>query len=82
MNTKYEFIVQKDTVGDIKQKIKNLPYKFIDHHSLDKKIDPKVFLDLNLFPIHLKKLIELINIKLIKLKFNLKKDVPDAMQHL
>ena len=37
---------------------------------LDKKIDPKVFLDLNLFPIHLKKLIELINIKLIKLKFN------------
>ena len=36
----------------------------------DKKIDPKVFLDLNLFPIHLKKLIELINIKLIKLKFN------------
>ena len=37
---------------------------------LDKKIDPKVFLDLNLFPIHLIKLIELINIKLIKLKFN------------
>jgi len=36
----------------------------------DKKIDPKVFLDLNLFPIHLKKLIELINIRLIKLKFN------------
>ena len=36
----------------------------------DKKIDPKVFLDLNLFPIHLNKLIELINIKLIKLKFN------------
>jgi hypothetical protein len=37
---------------------------------LDKKIDPKVFLELNLFPIHLNKLIELINIKLIKLKFN------------
>ena len=36
----------------------------------DKKIDPKVFLDLNLFPIHLNKLIELININLIKLKFN------------
>ena len=27
-------------------------------------------MDLNLFPIHLKKLIELINIKLIKLRFN------------
>ena len=37
---------------------------------LDKKIDPKVFLDLNLFPIRLNKLVELINIKLIKLKFN------------
>ena len=37
---------------------------------LDKKIDPKVFLDLGLFPIRLNKLVELINIKLIKLKFN------------
>ena len=37
---------------------------------LDKKIDPKVFLDLNLFPIRLNKLVELINIKLIQLKFN------------
>ena len=37
---------------------------------LDKKIDPKVFLNLNLFPIRLNNLIELINIKLIKLKFN------------
>jgi hypothetical protein len=37
---------------------------------LDKKIDPKVYLDLSLFPIRLNKLVELINIKLIQLKFN------------
>ena len=37
---------------------------------LDKKIDSKVFLDLGLLPIRLNKLVELINIKLIKLKFN------------
>ena len=36
----------------------------------DKKIDNKNFLDLSLFPISLNKLVELINIKLIKLKFN------------
>ena len=37
---------------------------------LDKKIDSKFFLYLNFFPIQLNKLVELINIKLIKLKFN------------
>ena len=36
----------------------------------DKKLDDKNFLDLSLFPIPLNKLIELINIQLIKLKFN------------
>ena len=36
----------------------------------DKKIDNKNFLDLGLFPISLNKLVELINIQLIKLKFN------------
>ena len=36
----------------------------------DKKIDNKNFLDLSLFPISLNKLVELINIQLIKLKFN------------
>ena len=36
----------------------------------DKKIDNKNFLDLSLFPISLNKLVELINIRLIKLKFN------------
>jgi hypothetical protein len=35
-----------------------------------KKIDNKNFLDLSLFPISLNKLVELINIQLIKLKFN------------
>ena len=37
---------------------------------LENKIDSKVFLNLSLFPIRLNKLVELINIKLIKLKFN------------
>ena len=37
---------------------------------LDKKLDNKNFLDLSLFPIPLNKLVELINIQLIKLKFN------------
>ena len=36
----------------------------------DKKIDNKNFLELSLFPISLNKLVELINIQLIKLKFN------------
>ena len=36
----------------------------------DKKLDNKNFLDLSLFPIPLNKLVELINIQLIKLKFN------------
>ena len=36
----------------------------------DKKIDNKNFLDLGLFPISLNKLVELINIQLIKLKFS------------
>ena len=35
----------------------------------DKKLDDKNFLDLSLFPIPLNKLVELINIQLIKLKF-------------
>tara|TARA_B100000780_G_scaffold258054_1_gene208211 strand:- start:856 stop:1443 length:588 start_codon:yes stop_codon:yes gene_type:complete len=37
---------------------------------LSKKIDDKNILNLNLLPISLNKLVELINIKLIKLKFN------------
>ena len=37
---------------------------------LDKKIEAKNFLDLSLFPIQLYKLVELINIQLIKLKFS------------
>ena len=36
----------------------------------NKKINEKNFLDLSLFPISLNKLVELINIQLIKLKFN------------
>ena len=36
----------------------------------DKKIDNKNFLDLSLFPISLNKLVELINIQLIKQKYN------------
>ena len=36
----------------------------------NKKINDKNFLDLSLFPISLNKLVELINIQLIKLKFN------------
>ena len=36
----------------------------------DKKIDNKNFLELSLFPISLNKLVELINIQLIKLKFS------------
>jgi len=36
----------------------------------NKKIDNKNFLDLSLFPISLNKLVELINIQLIKLKFS------------
>ena len=36
----------------------------------NKTLDNKNFLDLSLFPIPLNKLVELINIKLIKLKFN------------
>tara|TARA_B100000787_G_scaffold148127_1_gene119471 strand:+ start:961 stop:1548 length:588 start_codon:yes stop_codon:yes gene_type:complete len=36
----------------------------------DSRISENFFLDLSLFPVSLKKLIELINIKLIKLKFN------------
>ena len=36
----------------------------------DSRIDKRNFLDLSLFPIRLSKLVELINIQLIKLKFN------------
>tara|TARA_B110000093_G_scaffold110352_1_gene118450 strand:- start:13 stop:600 length:588 start_codon:yes stop_codon:yes gene_type:complete len=36
----------------------------------DKKIDNKNFLDLSLFPISLNKLVELINIQLIKIRFS------------
>ena len=36
----------------------------------NKRLDNKNFLDLSLFPISLNKLVELINIQLIKLKFN------------
>ena len=37
---------------------------------LEKKLDPKIFFDLSLFPIPINRLVELINIQLIKLKFN------------
>ena len=37
---------------------------------LEKKLDPKIFFDLSLFPIPIDRLIELINIQLIKLRFN------------
>ena len=37
---------------------------------LNKNLDKKFFLDLNNFPLHLNKLIELINIQLIKLRFD------------
>ena len=37
---------------------------------LEKKLDPKIFFDLSLFPISIDRLIELINIQLIKLRFN------------
>ena len=37
---------------------------------LEKKLDHKIFFDLNLFPIPINRLVELINIQLIKLKFS------------
>jgi DNA-binding CsgD family transcriptional regulator len=37
---------------------------------LEKKLDPKFFFDPSLFPISINKLVELINIQLIKLRFN------------
>lgn len=40
-NAKFEFIKQKTTTNDWKEKIKNLPYQFRDPVKFDKKIDPK-----------------------------------------
>ena len=37
---------------------------------LEKKLDPKFFFDLSLLPIPINRLVELINIQLMKLKFN------------
>ena len=37
---------------------------------LEKKLDPKIFFDLSVFPIPINRLVELINIQLIKLKFS------------
>ena len=37
---------------------------------LEKELDPKIFFDLSLFPIPINRLVELINIQLIKLKFS------------
>ena len=40
LGTTYEFL--EDTLEfDVKSDIASLPYKFVDHHKLDKKIDPK-----------------------------------------
>ena len=36
---------------------------------LEKELDPKIFFNLSLFPIPINRLVELINIQLIKLKF-------------
>ena len=40
-NPKIEYIVQKKINIDFKDKIDKLPYKFVDPHAFDKKIDPK-----------------------------------------
>ena len=37
---------------------------------LEKKLNSKIFFDLSLFPVSINRLVELINIQLIKLKFN------------
>jgi len=42
---------------------------------INKNLTKKNFLDLNIFPLNINKLIELINIQLIKLKFNLQAKV-------
>jgi site-specific DNA-methyltransferase (adenine-specific) len=38
--TKYEFLSDKLTI-DCEAEFENLPYRFVDFHNLDKKIDPK-----------------------------------------
>lgn len=37
----FEFVTAKDTDNDFSKEIDNLPYKFHDPHTLDKKIDPR-----------------------------------------
>lgn len=37
----YQFIIQEKHNSDFEKEIENLPYKFIDPHKFDKKIDPK-----------------------------------------
>jgi site-specific DNA-methyltransferase (adenine-specific) len=41
MQIEVEVIKQPQTVANLEEKIKNLPYQFVDTHKLDKKIDVK-----------------------------------------
>jgi DNA-binding CsgD family transcriptional regulator len=56
--------------SDIDLKNSLIISKSINKLILEKKLDPKIFFDLSLFPISIDRLIELINIQLIKLRFN------------
>jgi hypothetical protein len=56
--------------SDIDLKNSLIISKSNDKLILEKKLDPKIFFDLSLFPIPIDRLIELINIQLIKLRFN------------
>ncbi|MDC3307750.1 helix-turn-helix domain-containing protein [Candidatus Pelagibacter sp.] len=60
------FLKKSDT--DLKNSL--IISKSNDKLILEKKLDPKIFFDLSLFPIPIDRLIELINIQLIKLRFN------------
>ena len=66
------YVSEDDLIENFSQDIKNSLIISRSKNKLlsDKKIDNKNFLDLSPFPISLNKLVELINIQLIKLKFN------------
>jgi hypothetical protein len=66
------YLSENDFIENSSLDLKNslIIYKSKKKLLLDKKLDNKNFLDLSLFPIPLNKLVELINIQLIKLKFN------------
>lgn len=40
-DTTFEFIVREESNIDFGKELENLPYKFVDSHALDKKIDPR-----------------------------------------